>query len=91
MAKGIAIKVEDDLLREIHVRAAERGLSTQQYITGLIERDLFPERFPQLTEEQMERLKAALEMVGQALGDVSDILRDHSEQDIGPPGMKLGG
>ncbi len=91
MAKGIAIKINDDLLRDIHVRAAERGLSTQQYITGLIEKDLFPERFPQLTEEQMGRLKTALEMVDQALGGVSDILRNHPEQDIDPPGMKLGG
>ena len=91
MAQGIAIKVDDDLLRDIHVRAAERGLSTQQYITGLIEKDLFPERFPQLTEEQMERLKAALKMANQALGGVSDILGNHQKQSIDPPGMKLGG
>ena len=91
MAKGIAIKVEDNLLRDIHVRAAKQGLSTQQYITGLIERDLFPERFPQLTEEQMERLKAALEIADQALGDVMGILRGNTAQDIEPPGMRLGG
>ena len=91
MAKGIAIKVEDNLLRDIHVRAAEQGLSTQQYITGLIERDLFPERFPQLTEEQIEQLKAALKMASQALGDVLDILGNRPKQSIEPPSMKLGG
>ncbi len=91
MAKGIAIKINDDLLRDIHVRAAERGLSTQQYITGLIERNLFPERFPQLTEEQMERLNTALEMIDQALGGVSGILQDHPKHGIDPPGMKFGG
>ena len=46
MAKGISIRVDEELLRDIHVRAAEKGLSTQQYVTKLIERDLFPERFP---------------------------------------------
>ena len=83
MAKGIAIKVDEELLRDIHVRAAEKGLSTQQYITELIERDLFPERFPQLTDDQMCRLKDAMEAVDQALGDVADILWGSSEQTAG--------
>lgn len=83
MAKGISIKVDEELLRDIHVRAAEKGLSTQQYVTELIERDLFPERFPQLTNDQLERLKGAMELVDQALGDVSDILWSGSEQTAG--------
>ena len=80
MANSIAIKVDEELLRDIHIRAAEKGLSIQQYVTGLIERDLFPERFPQITESQMEQLKAAMEMVDQALGDVSEILCGNQEQ-----------
>ena len=64
MANSIAIKVDEELLRDIHIRAAEKGLSIQQYVTGLIERDLFPERFPQITESQMEQLKAAMEIWG---------------------------
>lgn len=80
MAKGIAITVDAELLRDVHVRAAEKGLSTQQYVTGLIERDLFPERFPQLTVDQMCRLKDALEAVDQALGDVAEILWGCAEQ-----------
>ncbi len=149
MAKGIFIKIDKELLRDIHVRAAQRGVSSQQYLNTLIERDLFPERFPQLTGEQVSHLKAALEVVDQALGgveahsdlveslggeptmlqcvnqlnlmclfpelfpqltaeqterlrdaieaidraieDVSDILWDCPEQNIEPPGMKLGG
>lgn len=54
MAKGIAIKIDEGLLRDIHVHAAEKGMSTQQYVTELIERDLFPERFPELTEDQTQ-------------------------------------
>ena len=68
MAKGISIRIDEELLRDIHVRAAQRGVSTQQYMNTLIERDLFPERFPQLTGEQVSHLKAALEMVDRALG-----------------------
>lgn len=40
--KAIAIKVDDALIRQIHVRAAERGLSMQSYINSLIQHDLHP-------------------------------------------------
>lgn len=80
MAKAIAIKIDEDLLRDIHVRAAERSVSIQQYVTELIEKDLFPERFPQMTADQKVRLKAAMEAVDQALEDVADILWGSSEQ-----------
>ena len=88
MAKGVSIKVDKELLRDIHVRAAEKGLSIQQYVTGLIERDLFPERFPQLTDDQLtddqlNQLRSAMELVDQALGDVADILWGSSEQTAG--------
>ncbi len=88
MANSIAIKVDEELLRDIHIRAAEKGLSIQQYVTGLIERDLFPERFPQITESQMEQLKAAMELVDQALGDVTEILWGNQEQSMGGMSMK---
>lgn len=80
MAKAVAIKVNEDLLRSIHVRAAARGVSTQQYVTELIERDLFPERFPELTEDQKARIRDAAEAVNRAAGEVADILRGGSEQ-----------
>lgn len=83
MAKGIAITVDEELLRNIHVRAAEKGLSIQQYVTELIERDLFPERFPQLTDDQLIQLRSAMELVDQALGDVAEILWSSSEQTAG--------
>ncbi|WP_300756053.1 hypothetical protein [uncultured Oscillibacter sp.] len=52
---------------------------------------LFPERFPQLTAEQAEQLRDAIEIIDRAIEDVSDILWDRPEQNIAPPGMKLGG
>ena len=83
MAKGISIKIDEELLRDIHVRAAEKGLSIQQYVTRLIERDLFPDRFPQLTDDQLNQLRSAMELVDQALGDVAEILWGGSEQTAG--------
>ena len=149
MANGISVKIDDKLLLDIHVRAAQKGVSVQRYMNGLIERDLFPERFPQLTGDQIQRLKTALELVNQvlegsaahselaeslggeptllqcvdqlnrmflfpeqfpqlteeqteqlrdamdaidrALEDVDDILWNRPEQNIKPPGMTLGG
>ena len=55
-------------------------MSTQQYVTELIERDLFPERFPELTEDQTARLKDAAEAMNRAAGEVADALRGGSEQ-----------
>ena len=83
MAKGVSIKVDEELLRDIHVRAAEKGVSTQQYVIELIERDLFPERFLQLTDDQLIQLRSAMELVDQALGDVAEILWGGSEQTAG--------
>ena len=91
MANGIAIKVDEELLRDIHVRAAKKGLSTQQYLSELIERDLFPKRFPeqeperflQLTDDQKTRLRDAVEAVNQAVMDVEKILWDGPEQTAG--------
>ena len=76
MAHAIAIKVDEALLRDIHIHAAEKGLSTQQYITGLIERDLFPERFPTLNEVQTELLRSELEQIKKALEQVTALLEE---------------
>lgn len=142
MANGISIKIDGELLRNIHVRAAQKGVSVQRYMNGLIERDLFPERFPQLagdqiqqlkmalegaaahlelaeslggeptmlqcvnqlnrmclfpeqfpqlTAEQTEQLRDAMEAIDQVIEDVNDTLWNCPEQNIKPPGMTLGG
>ena len=69
MASGVAIKIDEELFREIHIRAAERGESLQGYVTGLIRRDLFPEELQQWTEEQLEEVQA-----DSALQRAADIL-----------------
>ena len=52
---------------------------------------LFPELFPQLTAEQTEQLKDAMDAIDQAIADVDGILWNCPEQNIKPPGMTLGG
>ncbi|MDE6954777.1 MAG: hypothetical protein K2P18_03310 [Oscillospiraceae bacterium] len=63
MAKSIAIKIDGELFRDLHIQAAKRKLTIEQYVTGLIEQDLFPERFSDrfiaLTKEQKDQLRAA--------------------------------
>ena len=74
MASGVAIKIDEELFREIHIRAAERGESLQGYVTGLIRRDLFPEELQQWTEEQLEEVRVSLEQADSALQRAADIL-----------------
>ena len=78
MAKAIAIKVDDDLFRDIHIRAAQRGLSTQEYLTGLIRRDMFPELFPEqlpeLTGEQLEQLRVKTATMCDTLAEIVEVL-----------------
>ena len=52
---------------------------------------LFPEQFPQLTAEQTEQLRDAMDAIDQAIADANDILWNRPEQNIKPPGMTLGG
>ena len=75
MAKSIAIKIDSDLLRDIHIRAAECSISTQQYITGLMERDLYPERFPQLNEEQRGKIRDSMQEIEKAVEAITDVLQ----------------
>ena len=74
MASGVAIKIDEELFREIHIRAAERGESLHGYVTGLIRRDLFPEELQQWTEEQLEEVRVSLEQADSALQRAADIL-----------------
>ena len=74
MASGVAIKIDEELFREIHIRAAARGESLQGYVTGLIRRDLFPEELQQWTEEQLEEVRVSLEQADSALQRAADIL-----------------
>lgn len=91
MAKGIAIKVDEALLRDIHVRAAERGLSVQQYVNNLIEKDLFPERRPRLNDRQLEVVREAARKAGMDIQAALDVLESPQTQENDAPDLKLGG
>lgn len=65
-------------------------LNTQQCLNRVITMDLFSERFPELTEDQIARLRDTLEVIEQALDDVADILQSEQEQTAGGMGMVMG-
>lgn len=95
MANAIAIKTDEDLFRELHVRAAKKGLSTQEYVTGLIKSDLFPkqtvEQIPELSKDQAEQLKAAVHAMEANLCQIMDVLNGVSEQSIVYTDMNFSG
>ena len=81
MAKAIAIKIGEDLFRDIHVRAAKRGLSIEQYVIRLIKRDLFPERFVEHgTVEQKDQIKAAAQVVNAGARQIAEALAETQGQ-----------
>lgn len=92
MAKAIAIKIDEESFRDIHVQAAKRRLSIEQYVTGLIQRDLFPERFAGygavMTLEQKEQIKAAAQAASDRASQITDIMNEAQRQmDQGGPAM----
>ena len=92
MASAVSIKVDEELLRDIHIRAAQKGVSTQRDVTELIERDIFPERFPQLTDEQTRELRMALKQADDALQRVMGIVSTQQEQSLDDvPPMQMSG
>ena len=90
MAKSIAFKIDEELLRNIHVRAAELSMSTQQYITELIERNLYPERFPQLSTGQLEKIWNSTQEIEKAIDDITDVLQEDYVQAEGGMEMTMG-
>lgn len=90
MAKSIAIKTDEALLRDIHIQAAKQGLSVQQYINELIERDLFPERFPQPDAIQLETIREAVRRISADVQPILDALDFPQTAQAKPPGMELG-
>lgn len=55
-------------------------MSVQEYVTELLERNLYPERFPQISEDQREKIWEAMEVIEEALEDMTDVLQEDYEQ-----------
>ncbi len=62
-------------------------MSTQQYISELIEQDLHPERFPRLSEAQLERIRDSVQELESTIEDITDVLKEAHVQVEG--GMEL--
>ena len=80
MAKKLTVKVSGKLLKDIQARSAEFSMSVQEYVTKLLERNLYPERFPQISEDQREKIWEAMEVIEEALEDMTDVLQEDYEQ-----------
>lgn len=80
MAKKLTVKVRGKLLKDIQARSAEFSMSVQEYVTELLERNLYPERFPQISEDQREKIWEAMEVIEEALEDMTDVLQEDYEQ-----------
>ena len=87
MAKKLTVKVSGKLQKDIQARSAEFSMSVQEYVTELLERNLYPERFPQISEDQREKIWEAMEVIEEALEDMTDVLQEdyeHVEDGMGP-------
>ena len=80
MAKKLTVKVSGKLQKDIQARSAEFSMSVQEYVTELLERNLYPERFPQISEDQREKIWEAMEVIEEALEDMTDVLQEDYEQ-----------
>ena len=78
--RSLTVKVSGKLLKDIQARSAEFSMSVQEYVTELLERNLYPERFPQISEDQREKIWEAMEVIEEALEDMTDVLQEDYEQ-----------
>lgn len=80
MAKELKIKVNKKLWEDVQTRSAEFSMSVQDYVTELLERNLYPERFPQISEDQREKIWETMQVIEEALEDMTDVLQEDYEQ-----------
>ena len=86
--KMICFHVREDLFRTLHIRAAQRGESVQEYVTGLMYRDLYPHE--ELTKEQRSELHALAEQTQELMEQINAILNDGSQEEPRQGGMHFG-
>lgn len=88
MAKGVAIKVDEEIHRSVQIRVAQLGTSLQNYACMLIEKDLYPERFPVLTQEQEAQIRELTRELLEKVDQLEACMRNGTEPQMG--GLTLG-
>ena len=85
--KTICIRADEELFKELHIRAAQSKKSLQDYVTDLIRKDLHPHKQTPLLPEQKAALHDLSKEALSVMEKMEDILR--SEQQ-GHGGMRFG-
>lgn len=85
--KTICIHVDEERLKELHIRAAQSQKSLQDYVTDLIRKDLCPYQQPSLLPEQKAALNDLSKEALSVVEKMEDTLRPE-QQEHG--GMRFG-
>ena len=85
--KTICIHVDEEQLKELHIRAAQSQKSLQDYVTDLIRKDLCPYQQSSLLPEQKAALNDLSKEALSVVEKMEDILRPE-QQEHG--GMRFG-
>ena len=87
MCGWICIHVDEERLKELHIRAAQSQKSLQDYVTDLIRKDLCPYQQSSLLPEQKAALNDLSKEALSVVEKMEDILRPE-QQEHG--GMRFG-
>lgn len=85
--KTICIRADEELLKELHIRAAQSQRSLQDYVTDLIRKDLCPYQQTSLLPEQKAALHDLSREALNVVKKMEDILRPGQQ---GHGGMRFG-
>lgn len=75
--KSIAFKIDEQQFKNLHIRAAERGKSVQDYLCGLIKADLTQNMNP---DQDIETLLEKIADAQDALRLADDLLGNSAKQ-----------
>lgn len=88
--KTICFSADEELLRAVHIRAAEFGISMQEYITDLIQKDLHPNERIELTPERLEELHTLAEQTLETMERMRAVLEVVAPEQTMLGGMRFG-
>ena len=81
--KSIVFKIDEQLFRDIHIRAAERGKSVQDYVCSLIKTDLTqntdPDQVLGTLLDKITDVQASLRLADRLLGNSAKQLQEKAE------------